>query len=185
MFHAPEIRDVCRSDEPFGSYGNFNPFSNDISFQKLCFFSSRDTGCLSGWVRRTTSCFRVIDTPTLKWSVARKNCEDLTADLAIIRSADENNFIFDLIRNQQTVTNGGAWLGLCRKDDNKFYWIDNTPLEGQYSAWANDEPNNHVEKCVQMYGKGPNEGKWNDESCSMDAKFSDSAPVALCQKAIS
>ena len=59
------------------------------------------------------------------------------------------------------------------------------PLEGQYSAWANDEPNNHDEKCVQMYGKGPNEGKWNDESCSMDAKFSDSAPVALCQKAIS
>jgi len=109
----------------------------------------------------------------------------LAADLAIIRSATENNFIFDLIRKQQTVTGKGAWLGLYRKADTKFYWIDDTPLEGQYSAWADDEPNDigHNEKCTHLYGKGSKEGKWNDKPCSLDKQYSDSAPVVLCQKA--
>ena len=111
----------------------------------------------------------------------------MAADLAIITSAAENNFIVDLIKKQQTVTNGGAWLGLYRKADNNFYWVDDTPLGGQYSAWASGEPNSHDEKCVHVYGKGPKEGKWNDDSCSLaaeDANFN-SAPVVLCQKAVS
>jgi len=107
----------------------------------------------------------------------------LAADLAIIRSATENNFTIDLIRKQQTVTNWGAWLGLYRKDDTKFYWIDDTPLGGQYSAWASGEPNYLQEKCAHVYGKGSTPGKWNDILCSIDAKYLAYAPVVLCQKA--
>ena len=80
-------------------------FSTVISFRQLLSFLSRDTGCPDGWVRHTTLCFRVIDSPTLKWNFARRTCQDLAADLAIIRSVTENNFIFDLIRKQKTVTN--------------------------------------------------------------------------------
>lgn len=140
-------------------------------------------GCPDGWVRHTTLCFRVIDSPTLKWNFARRTCQDLAADLAIIRSATENNFIFDLIRKQKTVTNWGAWLGLYRKADSKFYWIDDTPLEGQYSAWASGEPNSNDEKCAHAFGSTP--GKWNDISCSIDANYLNYAPVVLCQKATS
>ena len=187
LFHAAETRDKCPSQKPFGSYGVFTFFSNDTSFQQLFSFFSDDTGCPGGWVRHTTLCFHVIDSPTLKWDVARTTCQNLAADLAIITSAAENNFIVDLIKKQQTVTNGGAWLGLYRKADNNFYWVDDTPLGGQYSAWASGEPNSHDEKCVHVYGKGPKEGKWNDDSCSLaaeDANFN-SAPVVLCQKAVS
>ena len=148
-------------------------------------FSARDTGCPGGWIRHTTSCFRVIDSPTLKWDLARRTCQDLAADLAIIRSATENNFIFDLIRKQQTVTNWGAWLGLYRKADTKFYWIDNTPLEGRYSAWASGEPNYHHEKCAHVYAEGSDQGEWNDISCNINAKSLNYAPVVLCQKASS
>ena len=29
----------------------------------------------------------------------------------------------------------GAWLGLKQNfDDSKFYWVDDTPLDGQYEA---------------------------------------------------
>ena len=185
MLLKPEIRTVLISH--LTRMETLLPFQMIFHFKNYFTFFSRDTGCPGDWVRRTTSCFRVIDNPTLKWNIARKTCQDLAADLAIITSATENNFIFDLIRSQQTVTDGGAWLGLCRKDDNKFYWIDDTPLEGQYSAWASDEPSSNDEKCVQMYGKGPREGKWNDEPCSLSEKdlHFNSAPVVLCQKAIS
>jgi len=107
----------------------------------------------------------------------------LAADLAIIRSATENKFIFDLMKKQQTVTDKGAWLGLYRKADNKFYWIDDTPLKGQYSAWASGEPNNNNEECGNMFGKGSRAGGWNDLRCSLGGKYSASAPVVLCQKA--
>ena len=109
----------------------------------------------------------------------------MAADLPIIRSATENNFIFDLITKRERVTLWGTWLGLYRKADTKFYWIDDTALVGQYSAWGRGEPNNYHEKCGHMFGKEPRAGKWNDNLCSIDAKDLIYAPVVLCQKAIS
>ena len=51
-----------------------------------------------------------------------------------------------------------------------FYWIDDTALAGQYSAWADGEPSNHnffVEKCVHMYALTP----WQTKVCfSLSAK---------------
>ena len=111
-------------------------------------------GCPQGWVLHGNSCYHVIDTPTLNWSDARTTCQNLGGDLAIIRSQDENDFILDMLNKQQTVQNFGAWIGLYRKVDNMFYWIDDTPLAGQYSAWDSGEPNNDQnrgENCVHTY----------------------------------
>jgi len=109
----------------------------------------------------------------------------LGGDLAIIRSADENNFIFDLLKKQKTFTSMGAWLGFVRKADNKFYWIDDTPLARGYHVWGRAEPNNvnGNEECGNMFGTysgGP--GKWNDQPCDMDPAHLKLAPVILCQK---
>ena len=134
--------------------------------------------CPQDWVLHGNSCYHVIDTPTLKWSDARTTCQNLGGDLAIIRSQDENNFVRDLI-TQQTVPDRGAWLGLYRKADDMFYWIDDTPLAGQYSAWASGEPNSNNEKCGHIYKAS---GKWNDIPCNLDKGHKHSAPVVLCQK---
>ena len=72
----------------------------------------------------------------------------------------------------------GAWIGLHRKADNRFYWIDDTPLAGQYSAWARGQPDLLYEKCVHMYNVLGKLGKWNDLACSVNSP----APVVLCQK---
>ena len=45
----------------------------------------------------------------------------------------------------------GVWIGLYRKPDNEFYWIDDTPVTGQFSAWAKGEPNSGQEKCANIY----------------------------------
>ena len=75
-----------------------------------------------------------------------------------------------------------------------FYWIDDTALAGQYSAWADGEPNSHnlyVEKCVHMYtltpwqtDRAPKEGKWNAFECNLSGESFKSIlpPAALCQK---
>ena len=80
---------------------------------------------------------------------------------------------------QQTVQHWGAWIGLHRKADTKFYWIDDTPLEEQYSAWGNGQPSNLNEKCVHTMIK---KGKWNDNNCDLTEADRYRAPVVLCQK---
>ena len=107
-------------------------------------------------------------------------CQNLGGDLAIIRSEDENTFIRDLVVKQQTAQSWGAWIGLHRKTDTKFYWIDDTPLEGQYSAWASGEPNYLHDKCVHTASH--KQGKWNDNKCNLPEADQSKAPVVICQK---
>ena len=141
-------------------------------------------GCPQDWVLHGNSCYNVVDTPNVEWSDARTTCQNLGGDLSIIRSQNENNFTLELLKKQKTVTFYGAWLGLYRKQSagDAFYWIDDTPLTGQFSAWAKGEPNQVQEKCVHMYAASDRIGKWNDKECSLTDAEKSTAPVVLCQK---
>ena len=147
----------------------------------LCFVE--ESGCPEGWLNDGSSCYYVKDTVTGKQSDARQHCQNLGGDLAIIKSENQNDFIFNLTRSQSTFTKWGAWIGMERKYDGKFYWIDNTPAEGSYAIWSGGEPNNFKgsENCVQMYGNTPLGKKWNDLFC--EVKFPD-APVIVCQRSM-
>ncbi|XP_067047236.1 C-type lectin domain family 4 member E-like isoform X1 [Acropora muricata] len=128
--------------------------------------------CPPGFVVHAESCYYVANTSSAPtWNSSRRFCQNLTADLAVIKSEDENRFVYDLLRN--TVGARYAWIGLHRKADNKFYWLDDRPANGGYQKWKAGEPNNHggVEGCGHLLVNG----KWNDISCSH------SIPVAICQ----
>ena len=86
------------------------------------------------------------------------------------------------MKKQKTVTTWGAWLGLYRKADNKFYWVDDRSSAGQYSAWASGEPNSVTEKCGHIYGTGSRQGQWNDITCDLKQSYLKYTPVVLCQK---
>lgn len=120
-----------------------------------------------------------------KWSEARNICQNLGGDLAIIRSADENSFTLDLLKKERELPEWGAWLGFHRKADDKFYWIDGTPLEGGYTAWRIGEPNNvrNKEDCGNVLGTG----EWNDLYCNVLIHYifrddPHKIPFVLCQK---
>ena len=86
------------------------------------------------------------------------------------------------MKKQKTITDWGVWLGFIRKSDKKYYWIDDTPLEGYYSAWGSGEPNGpNSEYCSNMFGTG-SPGKWNDLWCSLTEAQLKYAPSILCQK---
>jgi len=106
---------------------------------------------------------------------------NLGGDLAIIKSEDDNDFIFELLKKQLKVQPLGAWIGLSRKADNAFYWIDGTPLAGQYSAWVIGQPSHVRQKCVHMYVEHV-PGKWNDMECSLSGAHKSQFPVVLCEK---
>ena len=141
--------------------------------------------CSNGWVAYGKSCFLVIDIPTLEWSAARRNCQKLGADLAKITSAAEDQLIYTLISKQTKTTAWGAWLGLHREADTKFYWTDGTLLAG-YTAWSRGEPSNPSgEKCGHIFGPlDHRKGKWNDIQCSLGKSSIAAAPVVLCQKKV-
>ena len=120
--------------------------------------------------------------PTLEWDDARRNCLKLGGDLVKITTAAENQFIFNLILKQVKVMGGGAWLGLHRKADTKFYWTDDTLLSG-YNAWGIGEPNNPSgEKCGHIITSGSLRRKWNDWPCKVDKAHINVAPVILCER---
>ena len=89
----------------------------------------------------------------------------------MIKSEHENRFVYDLLRNG--TNNRSGWIGLHRKADNKFYWLDGLPASGSYQNWKDGEPNNSGgnEKCGDLVVNG----KWNDAHCSSNW------PVAICQ----
>ena len=149
------------------------------------------SGCSVGWVRNGDMCYFIDDTPTPKQADARAACQTMLGDLAIIKSAEENEFIRNLVMQQNTTTPFGAWLGFKRvKADSKFYWHDETLVKEGYTNWEQGEPNNHQlyqqqEDCGNIYATT---GTWNDFFCDFslgndqDGWTSDDSPVVLCQK---
>ena len=125
------------------------------------------------------SCYYVAGASSAStWNNSRKFCQDLGADLAVIKSENENQFIYDLLRNTSGSRNG--WIGLYRKANNKFYWLDDRPEEGNYQKWNHGEPSNGggIEDCVNLVRnnyQALKKGQWNDIDCS------NKGPVAICQ----
>ena len=72
------------------------------------------------------------------------------ADLVVIKSEDEDQFVYDLLRNTKGTRHG--WIGLYRKADNKFYWLDDYPAEGNYQRWDDGEPSGDRENCGYRRG---------------------------------
>ncbi|CAH3146130.1 unnamed protein product, partial [Pocillopora meandrina] len=140
--------------------------------------------CPQGWFRHENSCYLIHNTPTPRWNDALTFCQNHQAHPPIIKSADENDFIFRLVMSQPNGRDRSAWIGLSRKMDDKFYWMDDTPLAGRFSAWAQGEPNYLHEKCVFILVKKDRQKNWLDSTCTYNGTLWISAPVVLCQKRI-
>ena len=108
---------------------------------------------------------------------AREICNDMSADLPIIKSQSENDFICSLMENQGIEY---VWLGM-KRNQSGFFWFDGSPAEpsqgAMYSTWMDNELGQGTwtsKKCAFLEF---NSQKWKVHQC----KFREYVYV-LCQK---
>uniref|UniRef100_A0A668SIM6 C-type lectin domain-containing protein n=2 Tax=Oreochromis aureus TaxID=47969 RepID=A0A668SIM6_OREAU len=91
------------------------------------------------------------------WNDSREDCLQRGADLVIINSREEQNFI----REFKTRT----WIGLTdAAKEQTWKWVDGTTLT--ISFWDTDEPNSYLgdEDCGEIWSY-TKENTWNDALC--------------------
>jgi len=124
--------------------------------------------CPDGWTRFEHYCY-LVSSSINTWDQAQKYCQSLGAGLVKINSAEENEFVLNLVKKDAPSLKQ-VWIGL-RWYSNNFYWYD-TSVVG-YKNWAPGEPSGKAnEPCGHMYiGEyfkslpGRAAGSWNDVGC--------------------
>uniref|UniRef100_A0A2K6KYW9 CD209 molecule n=1 Tax=Rhinopithecus bieti TaxID=61621 RepID=A0A2K6KYW9_RHIBE len=98
------------------------------------------------------------------WHDSITACQEVGAQLVVIKSAEEQNFL----QLQSSRSNRFTWMGLSDlNQEGTWQWVDDSPLSTSFKQyWNRGEPNNIGEEdCVEFNGNG-----WNDDKCSA-AKF--------------
>lgn len=88
------------------------------------------------------------------WPVAKQNCEASGGFLADVNSAEENNFLANLLTIQS------AWIGLTDvNSEGTFEWCNGQPVT--YTNWYTGQPNNFNNN--QDFVEILSTGEWNDQ----------------------
>ncbi|XP_060720548.1 C-type lectin domain family 4 member E-like isoform X3 [Tachysurus vachellii] len=127
--------------------------------QRMRQTSSRDTYTKLGWSYFNSSIY-YFSTGMENWADSRQDCKNRGADLVIINSTEEEEFISLHLDIRH------AWIGLSdRETEGVWKWVDGTNLTTGF--WIAGEPNNLYgdEDCVEILGALKIK-IWNDAQCS-------------------
>ncbi|CAI5692035.1 unnamed protein product [Oreochromis niloticus] len=126
--------------------------SNNCSLQ-----SNHSEKCPDRWTRFGSSCY-FKSTERKTWSDSRRDCQDKGADLVMINSKEEQEFINEL--NMR----GESWIGLERySQKHEWKWVDGSLLTEMF--WAPGQQSDslgYYAACCDSDGrwtKGPYESK--------------------------
>ncbi|CAJ1059161.1 uncharacterized protein LOC115426795 [Xyrichtys novacula] len=113
--------------------------------------------CDTGWKKYGLSCY-LVSTAKKNWAASREDCKTQGADLAIINSEEEQDFVTGLKSWGEN-----TWIGLTDSaQEGNWMWVDGTPVTTTY--WESGQPNS--KKGNQDCGEMAFRGEWNDEHCS-------------------
>lgn len=118
---------------------------------------SPDQLCPQGLMPFNNKCYFASAKGAAKtWEDSRKDCLERRADLVIITTKEELDFVTNLCSR--------TWIGLSdTQQEGKWKWVDGTDLVG-VGNWHTGEPNDiGNEDCVEI---SPSDGKWNDVPCT-------------------
>ncbi|XP_028283402.1 C-type lectin domain family 4 member E-like isoform X2 [Parambassis ranga] len=131
--------------------------------------------CPVDWHLYNNSCY-YISRITRDWPESKSYCESKGAHLAIIHTAEEQTFIWNLLPRGHW---NAFWFGITDGDtEDQWRWVDGTPLGTPF--WEAGEPNNHInEDCGYIVKTRVLERvatrSWYDAPCSMYWPF-------ICEK---
>ncbi|XP_053335468.1 CD209 antigen-like protein C [Clarias gariepinus] len=99
-----------------------------------------------------------ISTQTKTWDESKQDCRNKGADLVIINSKEEQEFIL-----KQLGCSSWAWIGL-KVTEGAWKWIDGTPVVTAY--WDEGEPNNKDNADCAEISTVPNKKGWKNMPCT-------------------
>jgi hypothetical protein len=103
---------------------------------------------LNGW-NHHNKCIKLFN-ERKQWSEAKNICESNNATLVSIHSREENDFVWDLIKEKYFF----VWIGSKRNSNkNRFEWINGKAF--YYTNWRVGQPNGG-----DYVGMHPIDGKW-------------------------
>uniref|UniRef100_A0A3Q3MBQ8 C-type lectin domain-containing protein n=1 Tax=Mastacembelus armatus TaxID=205130 RepID=A0A3Q3MBQ8_9TELE len=116
--------------------------------------------CPAGWSKTGPRCFRFFNTPDT-WSNAESACIALNANLASVRSKNEQSLIKSIVQSVSGDVQT-AWIGgNDAVKEGVWRWSDGSRFVN--IAWATGEPNNlETENCMEIYIKVDG---YNDLAC--------------------
>ncbi|KAL5010907.1 hypothetical protein ScPMuIL_013212 [Solemya velum] len=158
---------VCECDEGFTAIGNTTIVCLDDGT-----WSDREFNCSSvcidsqgdPWIQLDpdiSSSYYFFQGNDKTFDKAKERCEDRGGMLVRIDSYEENQMLWDYIKNK----GGNRWTALRVNHDTGIeYWTDSPGVQANFTNWADGEPNDHTgeESCVQLLKEN---GKWNDVEC--------------------
>ncbi|KAK6324625.1 hypothetical protein J4Q44_G00039670, partial [Coregonus suidteri] len=129
------------------------------------------TCCFDGWKKFDCSCY-FLSTEEKTWEESRQDCLKRGADLVIINSKEEQEFICNLKKR--------VWIGLTdRETEGTWKWVDGTTLTTEY--WYDKQPDNAGptgdEDCAEIYKYWRPLKAWNDISCDSKLNW-------ICEKRV-
>nr|XP_013004208.1 C-type lectin domain family 4 member C-like [Cavia porcellus] len=128
--------------------------------------------CPTPWKLFESSCYFIAST-SQSWEKSRESCIALQADLAVIRTQEEQDFIIQNLNNSSAY-----YLGLSDPEGHRHWqWVDQTPYTN-VTFWHEGEPNQPTERCVVVAFR-PTTGRWgwNDIFCDVPQKSLCRMPV--------
>ncbi|KAM6216252.1 C-type lectin domain family 4 member E [Rhynchocyon petersi] len=118
--------------------------------------------CPLKWKSFQSNCY-FFSTDTMTWPLSVKNCSVMGANLVVINTQEEQEFLF-----QSKPARREFYIGLTDQVvEGQWLWVDGTPLNESLSFWDVGEPNNivTVEDCATMRDSSNPRRNWNDVPC--------------------
>lgn len=134
--------------------------------------------CPEDWKHFNGSCYYVSEYRR-SWLDSQVYCKRQGGHLAIILTAEEQTFIWNLLPRGYW---NAYWFGISdEKVEDDWYWVDGTKLVGGF--WEDGEPNNHInEDCGYMIKttvlSRVATKSWYDAPCHMSLPW-------ICEKLVS
>nr|Q8HY10.1 RecName: Full=C-type lectin domain family 4 member M; AltName: Full=CD209 antigen-like protein 1; AltName: CD_antigen=CD299 [Nomascus concolor]AAL89530.1 putative CD209L1 protein [Nomascus concolor] len=135
------------------------------AFERLC------CRCPKDWTFFQGNCY-FISNSQRNWHDSVTACQEVGAQLVVIKSAEEQNFL----QLQSSRSNRFTWMGLSDlNQEGTWQWVDGSPLSSSFQRyWNSGEPNNSGdEDCAEFSGSG-----WNDNRCNVDNYWICKKPTA-------
>ncbi|KAM6168127.1 CD209 antigen-like protein C [Erethizon dorsatum] len=128
--------------------------------------------CSWDWTFFQRNCY-FFSNSKLNWSDSVTSCQEMRAQLVVIKSLEEQNFLQLNSKNR-----GSTWMGLSDlKKEGIWQWLDGSHLLFRFTKyWLPGEPNNDgKEDCAEFRGDG-----WNDNKCEFENFWICKKPAASC-----